>query len=381
MSGRDLVAHLAGFARALRAQGLGVGLSDEVDAAAALTLVDLFDLDEVRCALRTALKIRRSDWELFDQLFRRLWLEDDTTVRSLEAQRAGPPPTLPPMWPPALPRAGAAPVVTQGGQAPQGGSGEGQLPGYSPDVLLRRKPFEQCTPRDLAEMERLLARLSLKLATRPSRRLVPTEGRGFVDLRRSFRRAVGTRGDFVFLARRAHAVERSRLVLLCDTSGSMDPHSRFLLAFILSLKRVARRTEAFAFNTTLTRLTPWLAPGKIGVTLDRLAAGVPDWSGGTRIGESLAAFVSRYQRRVLDPRTVVVILSDGLDRGEPEVLVQAMRAIRARARRLIWLNPLLGDARYRPLARGMEAALPFVDHFAPAHNLESLERLVSVLAA
>ena len=145
--------------------------------------------------------------------------------------------------------------------------------------------------------------------------------------------------------------------------------------------RVARRTEAFAFNTTLTRLTPWLVPGKFGVTLDRLAAGVPDWSGGTRIGESLAAFVSGYQHRVLDASAVVLILSDGLDRGEPEVLVHAMRAIHGRARRLIWLNPLLGDPRYRPLARGMEAALPFVDHFASAHNLESLERLVGILAA
>lgn len=161
----------------------------------------------------------------------------------------------------------------------------------------------------------------------------------------------------------------------------MDAHSRFLLAFILSLKRVATRTEAFAFNTSLTRLTLWLVPGKIGPTLDRLSAGVPDWSGGTRIGESLAEFVSNYQRSVLDSSAVVVILSDGLDRGDPAVLVRAMRAIRARARRVIWLNPLLGDPAYEPTARGMRAALPFIDLFAPAHNLESMERLVSVLAA
>jgi uncharacterized protein with von Willebrand factor type A (vWA) domain len=176
-------------------------------------------------------------------------------------------------------------------------------------------------------------------------------------------------------------VEEPKLVLLCDTSGSMDAYSRFFLAFILALKRVACRTEAFAFNTTLTRLTPWLAPGKIGVTLDRLAAEVPDWSGGTRIGESLAEFVLRYQRSALDSDAVVVILSDGLDRGDPDVLVRAMRAIRARARRVIWLNPLLGDARYQPLARGMEAALPFVDYFATAHNLESLETVAGMIAA
>jgi uncharacterized protein with von Willebrand factor type A (vWA) domain len=255
------------------------------------------------------------------------------------------------------------------------------VPGYSPEARLRRKPFDRCCETDLAAMERLLARLALRLATRRSRRLVPVRTRGIADLRRSFRRAIATRGEFVELARRARAVEQPRLVLLCDTSGSMDAHTRFLLAFVLSLKRVARRAEIFAFNTSLTRLTPWLTPGRIGPVLDRLAAGVPDWAGGTKIGESLADFVSRYQSELVDGKTVVVILSDGLDRGDTQLLVRAMRALHARARKLIWLNPLLGDPGYRPAARGMEAALPFVDHFAPAHNLESLERLLPLLAA
>jgi uncharacterized protein with von Willebrand factor type A (vWA) domain len=259
-------------------------------------------------------------------------------------------------------------------------TGEGDQPGYSPAVLLRRKPFEQCTPRELAELERILERMKLELATRPSRRLVPTRSRGIVDLRCSFRQAVATRGDFVRLARRKQAIEEPKLVVLCDTSGSMDVHSRFFLAFILALKRVARRTEAFAFNTRLTRLTPWLAPGKIAVTLDRLQTEVPDWSGGTRIGECLTEFVDNYQQSTLDANTVVIILSDGLDCGEPELLVEAMRTIHRRARRLIWLNPLKGDVRYEPLARGMAAALPFVDDFASAHNLESLAAVAARIA-
>jgi uncharacterized protein with von Willebrand factor type A (vWA) domain len=230
-------------------------------------------------------------------------------------------------------------------------------------------------------MERLLARLSLKLATRKSRRLVPTRGRGQVDLRRSFRGAIGTGGELLTLPRRARAIEEPRLVVLCDTSGSMDPHARFLLAFVLSLKKATRRTEVFVFNTALTRLTPWLAAGKVGLTLDRLAAGVPDWSGGTRIGESLAEFVARHQNEIVRASTTVVILSDGLDRGDPAVLAGAMRAIRARSRQVIWLNPLLGDPRYQPLARGMQAALPFIDHLASAHNLESLERFLTLLDA
>jgi uncharacterized protein len=381
VAGRDLVVHLARFAGALRERGIRVGLHDEIDASAALALVDLADRAEVRRTLLTTLKIRRRDWAAFDQLFDRLWSTSDATDRNDAAPRE---PTGPlgrfhgPTDPAALPRLnGGEPYP---GVEPSAES-DATTPGYSPAALLRRKPFDRFDARDMAAMERLLAGLSLRLATERSRRLVPTRGRGVVDLRRSFRRSLGTGGELLSLARRARAVELPRLVLLCDTSGSMDPHARFLLAFILSLKRVASRTEVFAFNTQLTRLTPWITPGRIGPTLDRLAAGVPDWSGGTRIGECLAEFVDRHLEQSVRSTTTVVILSDGLDRGEPRVLADAMRAIAARARQVIWLNPLLGDPRYRPEARGMVAALPFVDRFAPAHNLESLERFLSLIAA
>ena len=256
----------------------------------------------------------------------------------------------------------------------------GDTPGYSSDVLLRRKPFDDWCADDLPAMERLLARAARRLRCRPSRRLVPVRAGGRVDLRRSFRRAVGTGGEFLSLARRDRSVEKPDVVLLCDTSGSMDPHTRFLLTFALSLKRVVRRCEVFAFNTSLTRLTPWLTPDKIAPTLDRLAAGVPDWSGGTRIGASLDEFVMRHLDTLVNAKTVVVVLSDGLDLDSPAVLAGAMRTIGKQARKVIWLNPLLGDARYRPEARGMKAALPFVEHFVPAHNLESLERLLPLLA-
>jgi uncharacterized protein len=374
---QDLLTHVARFAAALRGQGIRVGLCDEVDGVSALTLVDLLDRGEVRHALRTALKIRRRDREVFDELFGRLWGGEAADAPHQERR-------------PGKPMAGRAAAPLRWVQSQIGGRGGGEseqdaasgdAPGYSPDVLLRRKPFDACTPEDLAALELLLQRLARKLATRRSRRLVPTRGRGLVDLRRSFRRAVGMSGELLSLARRERALESPRLVLLCDTSGSMDAHARFLLAFVLSLTSVARRTEVFAFNTSLTRLTPWLSPGKIGPTLDRLAAGVPDWSGGTRIGESLAEFTRGYLEETVNAGTVIVILSDGLDRGDTALLVDAMRAIRARARKVIWLNPLLGDARYEPTARGMQAALPFIDHFCPAHNLESLERLLPLLAA
>ena len=376
MTGRDLVTHLARFAGVLRGRGVKVVLADEVDAATALTLVDIGDRDEVRRALAAALKIRPRDRAAFEEEFDRLWSERGMPGNDSERRMRAPRPGHG-----TLPRAAWGPGNPAAPPSPPSAVPEGSAPGYIAEAMLRRKPFDACSAHDLAAMERLLRRLALTLATRPSRRLVPTRSRGVVDLRRSFRRAVGSHGELVSLARRTRAIEVPRLAVLCDTSGSMGQHTRFLLTFILSLRTVARRTEVFAFNTALTRLTPWLTPGRIGPTLDRLAAGVPDWAGGTRIGECLASFVRQYGDQLVDSRTVVVILSDGLDRGETAPLVNAMRTLHARARRVIWLNPLLGDPRYRPEARGMAAALPYVDTFAPAHNLESLERLLTLVAA
>src|SRR5437879_915134 len=223
-------------------------------------------------------------------------------------------------------------------------------------------------------------RATPRLAPEPPRGAHP-RGRGRADARASFRRSLRTSGELLSLARRTRAIDEPRVVFLLDTSGSMDAHSRFLLTFALSLRRAAPRAEVFAFNTELVHLTRSLAPGKVRLTLDRLAASVPDWSGGTRIGACLAAFSEGHLARGPASKTVVVVLSDGLDRGDPAVLADAVRRIQGRVRKLIWLNPLLGDPRYEPAASGMRAALPFVDHFASAHDLESLERLVPHLAS
>lgn len=375
---RDLVAHLARFARALREVGVAVTLSDEADGLAALTLIDLGDRDEVRRALRAALKIRPRDAAAFEELFARLWSAPAPPRNPEVADPTKPPRPRPPSARrPLGATAGGQPAIETTVREGR----EGDIPGWSPEAALRRKPFEECSQADLVAMERLVNRLAFRLATRPGRRRVPTRGRGEVDLRRSFRRAVAHGGEWVSLARRSLAREKPRLVVLCDTSGSMDPHARFLLTFVLALGRVARATEIFAFNTALVRLTPALRPGQVSATLARLAAEVPDWSGGTKIGECLGEFARRHLEPLVDARTVVLIVSDGLDRGDLEPLAAAMRAIRARARRVLWLNPLAGDARYEPTARAMAAALPYVDRLLPAHDLESLERLLPLLAA
>ncbi|HEX6202057.1 MAG TPA: VWA domain-containing protein, partial [Thermoanaerobaculia bacterium] len=373
----DLVAHLARFAGALREHGVAVTLQDEADALAALTLVDLGDRAEVRRGLAIALKMRPADAALFAELFERWWRREplDEAARRRRPHPAVTAPGRPPNAPRALPFATAAPA------APPSARGPGERePGWSREAVLRRKPFDALAGDELAAMERLLARLARRLATRPSRRRVPVRGRGEVDLRRSFRRSLGSGGEPLSLARRRRAIERPRIVALLDTSGSMDPHARFLLAFLLGLRGAAPGSEVFAFNTALVRLTPWLRAGRAEAVLARLAGAVPDWSGGTRIGECLAELVERHHERI-DGRTVVLVLSDGLDRGEVAPVVPAMAALARRARRVIWLNPLAGGAGYEPTARAMAAALPYVDHLLPAHDLASLERLLPLVSA
>jgi len=248
----DLVRHLARFAGALRQRGVGVTLSDEADGLMALTLIDVGDRDEVRRALRAALKIRQRDAAVFEELFDLLW-----TVRY---ESTNPPVPAPGIPVPSRPKAGNRPGRQATESEVERALGLGDELGYSPEAVLRRKSFEEYSTADLVAMERLLSRLILRLATRPSRRRVPVRGRGEADLRRSFRRAIAHGGEFLSLARRARPIERPRLLVLCDTSGSMDPHTRFLLTFMLALRRVTRSersSEIFAFNTTLVRLTPW----------------------------------------------------------------------------------------------------------------------------
>jgi uncharacterized protein with von Willebrand factor type A (vWA) domain len=366
----DLVAHVARFSRALREAAVRVSVSDEVDAVDALTRVDLSDREEVRRALSIALKIGPKQAAAFQALFERWWA---SAADRPEGGRAEPPKPIP------VKRPGRVPGRSASFRELEAERPQGEAPSWSREAVLRRKSFDECGPAELAAMEALVEKLVLRLATARSRRLVPTRGRGKVDPRRSFRAAVATDGEFLRLARRARAIEEARLVVLCDTSGSMDPHVRFVLAFLLALKKAARRTELFAFNTSLVRLTPWISAARLRPTLERLSVGVPGWSGGTRIGECLMEFVSRHRDEMVGPKTVVVIVSDGLDRGDTGLVAKAMRAIRSRARRVVWLNPLLSDPRYEPTAKGMAAALPYVDVLAPAHNLDSLERLLPLL--
>ncbi|MBI4593764.1 MAG: VWA domain-containing protein, partial [Candidatus Rokubacteria bacterium] len=232
------------------------------------------------------------------------------------------------------------------------------------------------SPDQLDEVFRLTIQIARRLARRLSRRRRPVARRGRLDLRRTLRANL-SRADLIELRYRQRKRRKVRLVLLCDVSGSMDLYSRFLLQFLFAIQHVFARVETFTFSTRLTRVTDHQRARSNGQVLRRLTE-VRDWSGGTRIGESIAQF-NREWPHLVDRRTIVIVLSDGWDTGEPELLAAELLRIRRRAGRLVWLNPLLGNPSYEPLTRGMAAALPLLDDFAAAHNLAALRDLARTL--
>jgi uncharacterized protein with von Willebrand factor type A (vWA) domain len=365
---RDLLTATIRFCRLLRSRGLGITPGESRDALRALELIDLGDRAEVHRALRTVLTARPEEFPVFDAAFDAFWRGLAEPVEAgTEATAAGTPIEA------HFPRARDAALdfaewtdIAEGEGEPVG------LPGLSDLETTLGKDFSTFAAEELAEVERLAAQIARRLATRKSRRLRPSRRGGRVDLRRTLRMSL-TRGEPVELARRRRKILKTNVVVLCDVSGSMDLYSRLLIQFLFALQNQLGRMETFVFSTRLSRITDELRGASFSAALLRLGD-VRDWSGGTKIGESLQTFVAEW-RRLLDRDTVVIVLSDGWDTGDPGVLAEAMARIHHRAGKVIWLNPLLGSADYQPLTQGMVAAMPHIDAFLPAHNLDSLRTL------
>ena len=250
---------------------------------------------------------------------------------------------------------------------------------YSAAEVLRRRDFSDLDRNEQRIVQQLMSRLGMRLAPRLTRRLRPSV-RGRLDLRRSIRRSLRTSGELVTWRKRARAEKPRPLVLLCDVSGSMSIYSSMLLQFLHAARQQLPRVEAFVFSTRLTNITHQLHQRRPNDALAAVSDVVHDWSGGTRIGDSLGHFNRHWARRVLGRSALVLLISDGWDRGDVEQLRQEVAYLQRASYRLFWLNPLLGMPGYRPLTRGLQAALPHVDEFLPAHNLESLDRLCEVMA-
>jgi hypothetical protein len=377
---RDLVTAMLIFGRRLRGAGLPATVGQLMDAVRALEAVDLGDRAETRLGLRSALVTRADEIPAFDRCFDAFWRHHADLGQGLDGllPSAPTPPAEdePPTAPGGQTQRRGPPVLEAWEEGVEEDGEPLEVPGMSDREVLMERDFSTFAAHELDEVARLTMLIARRLARRVSRRKRPVRRGGVVDLRRSIRANL-MKGEILELRRRERRRRKVRLVVLCDVSGSMDLYSRFLLQFVYALQNVFGRVETFTFATRLTRVTDLLKGPSYRQALRRLTA-VRDFSGGTRIGESLAEF-TRAWAHLLDRRTVVVILSDGWDTGEPEDLGAEMLRIKRRVRRMIWLNPLLGNPSYEPLTRGMVAALPLVDRFAAAHNLASLRDLAAHL--
>jgi uncharacterized protein len=361
----ELSLTLIEFGRFLREHGFNLGPDEILACREAVALVDPGNSAAWQAVLRAVLCSTKRNWDLFPHLFAEFWQTESgrqpTNRRPKQRNRS-------------IIETQAGGGLHAGLSGPNGESvSEKQVSGASAVTRLRQVDFGRVEDtRDLEKLaERLLRQLSLRLA----RILEPDPRRGPIHFRRTIRRNLGAGGELVALQYRHRPRRKARLVVLLDVSDSMNPYSIFLLRFIHALRRTFRDVSGFIFSTRLEAIGRPLRARTSNEMFALLRELVAGWSGGTKIGASLQEFNLRYAREVLTPQTAVIILSDGWDTGAPELLVGELRSLRARIARLIWLNPLLGLSGYEPVTRAMSAALPLIDVFASAHNLESLLEL------
>ena len=350
------IADVVTFGRSLKDVGIPVRVGQIIDASRALEFVDVGCRSDFYTALRANLISRKEEIPLFNRVFDSFWEDrrrDATAAVTLKE-------TIQPL-------SGSDVTLMN----LEDGEGQGSS-AYSLVEILSKKDFSDMSIEESLEMRRAILRIAARIATRLSRRRKPDKSANAIDLRRTMRKSLNHGGDIVEFARRRRKIKKTRIVLLCDVSGSMERYSRFLIQFMYGLQNELWGVETFVFSTSLSRITHLMRTGNIERSLEKLSSQVLGWSGGTNIGSSFSTFNRSFARELVDDRTVVVVLSDGWDCGDVDLLGEEMKNLKRRCRKILWLNPLLGSENYEPLCKGMQAVLPYLDYFLPAHNLESL---------
>jgi uncharacterized protein with von Willebrand factor type A (vWA) domain len=396
VDGRRLLRRAVGFGRALRTAGLAIDLGAAIDFARALDVVDVGDRAQVHAAGEAVFVRRKDDIPVYDEVFARYWRRA-AGIPGKDGADLPKPDAVPgegePEGEPAHggdervsgeeDRAGV-PIPSEGEEAESDEEADAAMispEAYSRLEILRHRDFDRMTAAELRDAERLVDLLEPRLELRRTRRYeLHPHGRRLAP-RAMFRRNLATGGEIVDWVWRRPVKRPRPIVVLCDISGSMERHSRLLLRFIQALSSSSSvKAESFVFGTRLTRVTRLLKDRDRDRALTRVADSVTDWAGGTRIGESFRDFNLRWARRTLRTSGVVIVVSDGWDRGDPRLVALETARLRRNCHRLVWLNPLAGAPGYQPLAAGMRAAFPYVDDFLPAGTVASLERLGEILA-
>src|ERR687892_153850 len=375
--GQGTLPNLMAFARTLKQLGVKVGLSQVIDASRAVQFVDMADKSDFRALLRSNLISQKEDFPIFEMVFDCFWreqaygripmetLEIQGTPTESGAQEGGDEE--------GLEEAIADTMTTE--NAPLENLDEFSVPTYSPQELLNRKDFSEMGVEESRAIARAILLIANKIATQISRRKKRARKGNVVDPRRTMRNSMKYGGEIIDLVNRKRRIKKTKVVLLCDVSGSMDCYSRFLIQFMYGLQNELWGVETFVFSTSLTRITHLIRTKDIANALEQISGSILGWSGGTNIGRSLHTFNRNFAPSMVTHRTVVVIISDGWDRGDVSLLEREMQDLKRRCKKIIWLNPLLASENYEPLCKGMQAALPYLDLFLSVHNVNSLVAL------
>ncbi|MEM9772967.1 MAG: VWA domain-containing protein [Chloroflexota bacterium] len=359
------------FTRTLHAAGLNITPTQTTDFLDALLLVDIGSRNQVYHSARSLLVSKREQLKLFDTIFNFFWRKV-APPNGLVRQKA---PLAPRHKRPQQHQYAAMLMARAIGKTDQEIEMIDKSETYSDADMLQRKEFAQMTEEELAAVKRLIQQMKWDIATRITRRKVSAKNGQQLDLRNGMRSATKYGGIPIELSYQTRKIKERPIVLLADISGSMEKYSRLVLQFFYSVAQSKKQVESFVFGTRLTRITGDLKLKNIDRAVDQASREVRDWNGGTRIGESFASFNREWARRVIRRGAIVIIVSDGWERGDSSVLVREMRYLQHRCHRLIWLNPLSGRQSYEARVEGMAAALPFIDDFLPIHNLQSLKEL------
>lgn len=389
---QPLLRNLLVFGRLLRQTGVKVTPGGLIELVHCLGWIDIQRKEDFRNAARCILVGRHDDLALFDQafeLFWRAWVTAsdeapiDNLLEQLDRTQSAPGQLSKPQ-----PRADGTDLrqsriqreLTAAGPEDDEEAGDEAITTlYSSGEAFRHKDFSSFTADELSDAKRFLGQMRWEVTRRRSLRFGPSRRGRRLDVRRSVRGSLRHGGEILVLSRRGPKMKRRPIVVFCDISGSMDRYSRLLLHFLHSVERSKERVEVFVFSTGLTRITRELRNRDADTAIAAAAGSVRDWSGGTRIGEVLQTFNRNWARRVMGQGAIVIVISDGWDRGDPVLLSSEMERLQRQSYRLLWLNPLLGSQGYQPLTQGIQAVLPYVDDFLPIHTLASLESLAGVL--
>lgn len=374
-SGEGLIENIVRFSYLLRDNDIPVSLPAVLDTIEGLPLIDISNLQTFHCLLRINFISRKEDLTTFDELFYEFWLPKERTTLQIPSEGVGEHEESQEM------RSALKEKITYhktGGQAEEKGIKQWALR-YSPQALTETGNLQELhfdSSRDLYES---INRILQPLANRVSRRFQYTVRGKEVSLRKILRKNMQFGGELIFLDFRKKRLKRRRVIFFCDVSGSMDIYTLMILQFIHALKRIDRRTEIFFFSTDLSRASPQFDVNEFTSAIKQIPGVISDWGGGTRIGHCLKLFNETVGQRQLSGKDIVMIFSDGWDRGEIDVLDRQMALLKRKAYKIIWLNPLMGTSDYQPICQGMRTALPYVDYFLPLGQLKDLRSIGQTL--